>query len=141
MKTCTIPVFMPMHKVMLATVLALTLIGCGSNRPLSVTAIQLGRSVNSDNTVSHFTTTFAPDDSIHLAVLTGGAGSGTIRVRWKYGDRVIDEPKKQVSYQMTAATEFRLQSPGGFPAGDYTAEVFVNDQSVGTRPFRVELSR
>lgn len=135
------PVFMPTHKVMLAAVLAFTLIGCGSNRTLSVTNIQLGRSVNSDNTVSGFTTTFAPDDSIHLAVLTGGAGSGTIRVRWKYGDRVIDEPKKQVSYHMAASTEFRLQSPGGFPPGDYTAEVFVNDQPAGTRPFRVEIPR
>jgi hypothetical protein len=132
---------MSTHKVMLAAALAFTLIGCGSNRTLSVTNIQLGRSVNSDNTVSGFTTTFAPDDSIHLAVLTGAAGSGTIRVRWKYGERVIDEPKKQVSYSMPAATEFRLQSPGGFPAGDYTAEIFVNDQPVGTRPFRVEISR
>ena len=128
-------------KVILTAVFTLTLIGCGSNRTLAVTAIQLGRSVNSDNTVSGFTSTFAPDDSIHLAVLTGGAGSATIRVRWKYGDRVIDEPKKQVSYSMAASTEFRLQSPGGFPAGDYTAEIFVNDQSVGIRPFHVEMPR
>ena len=103
-----------------------------------MTAIQLGRSVNSDRTVSGFTTTFYPDDSIYLAVLTGGAGSATIRVRWKYGERVIDEPKKQVSYSQAAATEFQLLSPGGFPRGDYTAEVFVDDQLVGTRPFRVE---
>jgi hypothetical protein len=125
----------------LTAAFALTVIACGSNRTLSVTSIQLGRSVNSDNTVSGFTTTFAPDDSIHLAVLTGGAGSATIRVRWKYGERVIDEPKKQVSYHQAAATEFRLQSPGGFPAGDYTAEVFVNDQPAGTRSFRVETPR
>ena len=113
-------------------------VGCGSKQPLQMTAIQLGRSVNSDRTVSGFTTTFYPDDSIYLAVLTGGAGSATIRVRWKYGERVIDEPKKQVSYSQAAATEFQLLSPGGFPRGDYTAEVFVNDQLVGTRPFRVE---
>jgi hypothetical protein len=132
---------MPTHKVTLAAALALTVIGCGSNRTLAVTAIQLGRSVNSDNSVSGFTTTFAPDDSIHLAVLTGGAGSATIRVRWKYGERVIDEPKKEVSYTMAAATEFRLQSPGGFPFGEYTAEVFVNDQPVATRTFHVEVPR
>ena len=132
---------MRIREIILAALFASSLIGCGSNRTLSVTSIQLGRSVNSDGTVSGFTSTFAPDDSIHLAVLTGGAGSGTIRVRWKYGDRVIDEPKKQVSYYQAAATEFRLQSPGGFPAGDYTAEIFVNDQPAGTRPFRVEISR
>jgi len=115
------------------------LIGCGSRHALQVTTIQLGRSVNSDHTVGGFTTTFAPDDTIYLAVLTGGAGSGTIRVRWKYGERVIDEPKKEVSYQQAAATDFRLLSPGGFPRGDYTAEVFVDDQPAGTRAFRVEL--
>jgi hypothetical protein len=131
--------FMSTHKLILTSVFVLTLIGCGSNRTLPVTAIQLGRSLNSDSTVSGFTTTFKPDDTIYLSVLTGGSGSGTIRVRWKYGDRVIDEPKKQVSYHMAAATDFRLQSPGGFPAGDYTAEVFVNDQSVGTRAFRVDV--
>jgi hypothetical protein len=121
--------------------LVVCLIGCGSGRTLSATSIQLGRTLNSDRTVSGFTTTFAPDDTVYLSVLTGGAGSGTIRVRWKYGDRVIDEPKKQVSYSQAAATEFRLQSPGGFPRGDYTAEVFVNDQPFGTRTFRVEASR
>ena len=113
-------------------------IGCGSRQPLQVTTIQLGRSVNSDHTVGGFTTTFAPDDTIYLAVLTGGAGSGEIRVRWKYGERVIDEPKKQVSYNQAAATDFRLLSPGGFPRGDYTAEVFVDDQPAGTRAFHVE---
>lgn len=113
-------------------------LGCGSKQPLQMTAIQLGRSMNSDRTVGGFTTTFFPDDTIYLSVLTGGPGSATIRVRWKYGERVIDEPKKQVSYSEAAATDFRLLSPGGFPRGDYTAEVFVNDQLVGTRPFRVE---
>jgi hypothetical protein len=124
--------------VILPAILFLCLIGCGSNQPLQKTAIQLGRTVNSDHTVGGFTTTFTPDDSIYLAVLTGGAGSGTIRVRWKYGEHVIDEPKKQVSYNQAAATDFRLQSPGGFPRGDYTAEVFIDDQPVGTRPFHVE---
>jgi hypothetical protein len=124
-----------------ALLFLLSLIGCGSGRTLTVTSIQLGRTLNSDKTVGGFTTTFAPDDTVYLSVLTGAAGSGTIRVRWKYGDRVIDEPKKQVSYNMAAATDFRLQSPGGFPRGDYTAEVFVNDQPAGTRDFHVEIAR
>jgi hypothetical protein len=129
------------HRLIPIFVFVLSLIGCGSNRTLAVTAIQLGRTQNSDSTVSGFTTAFKPDDSIYLAVLTGGAGTATIRVRWKYGERVIDEPRKQVSYQMAAATSFRLQSPGGFPPGDYTAEVFVNDQPAGTREFKVETPR
>jgi hypothetical protein len=122
----------------LPTLLLACLTGCGSKQPLQVTTIQLGRSVNSDHTVGNFTTTFSPDDSVYLSVLTGAAGTATIRVRWKYGERVIDEPTKQVSYSQAAATDFRLQSPGGFPRGEYTADVFVNDQPAGTRTFRVD---
>jgi len=122
----------------LSTILIACLAGCGSKQPLQVTTIQLGRTVNSDHTVGSFTSTFAPDDSVYLSVLTGAAGKATIRVRWKYGERVIDEPTKQVSYSQAAATDFRLQSPGGFPRGDYTAEVFVNDQPAGSRTFRVD---
>ena len=132
---------MPKLNVLLPAVLLVCLVGCGSNRRLQVTAIQLGRSLNSDKTVGGFTTVFAPDDSIFLSVLTGGAGSGTIGVKWTYGGRVIDEPKKQVSYSQAAATDFPLQSAGGFPIGEYTAEIFLDGQSIGTRTFHVERPR
>jgi hypothetical protein len=54
-----------------------------------------------------------------------------------YGGRVVGEPKKQVSYRDEAATEFHLQSAGGFPVGDYTVEAFLDGKSVGTKTFRV----
>jgi hypothetical protein len=111
---------------------------CGTGETLRVTTIQLGRSVNADGTVANHTTTFAADDTIYISVLTTGVGSGTIRVRWVYSGRSIGEPTKEVSYRDDAATEFHLQSATGFPPGDYTAEVFLDDQSVGTRAFRVE---
>ena len=62
-------------------------------------------------------------------------------MRWTYAGRVVDEPKKQVSYRDVAVTEFQLQSPGQLPQGEYSAEVFFDGQSVGTRPFRVEEKR
>ena len=134
---------MPMFKFTVglpATILLICLIGCGSGQ-LKVSAIQLGRSLNPDSTVATFTTRFAPTDSVYLSVLTSGAGSATISVRWTFLGRVIDEPKKQVSQTTAAVTDFRLQSPTGFPEGDYTAEVFLGGQSVGTRTFRVENPR
>jgi hypothetical protein len=112
--------------------------GCGSHESLRVTSLQLGRSVNPDSTVSSFTTRFVPGETVYLAVGTSGAGSGTIGVRWMYEGRVIDEPKKQVEYRIPATTEFHLQSATGFPPGGYTAEVFLDGQSAGVRPFRVE---
>src|SRR5687768_4655063 len=122
-----------------ALVLSACLAGCGSG--LRVTTIQLGRAVNADATVAGHTTRFAPNDTVYVSVHTAGVGSGTIGVRWKYGDRVLGEPTKQVSYRDVAATEFHLQSAAGFPPGDYTVEAFLDGQSVGIRPFQVHTQR
>ena len=117
--------------------LAILLAGCGSGPPLAVSSVQLGRSLNADGTVGGFSTTFAPNETVYVAVLTSGAGDATFSVRWIYAGRVLDEPKKQVSLKDTAATEFHLQSATGFPPGDYTVEVIMNGQPVGTRQFTV----
>jgi hypothetical protein len=122
-------------RVFAIVTLPVWLAGCGAGQPLHVASIQLGRSVNADHTVS------TPDETVYLSVLTSGVGSGTIAVRWTYAGRVIDEPKKEVSYRIDAATEFRLQSPAGFPIGDYMAEVLLNGQSAGTRTFSVQKQR
>ena len=113
--------------------------GCSSH--LRVTDIQLGRSVNADSSIANPTASFTPHDTIYLSVSTAGVGSGTISVRWKYEDRVVDEPKRKVSYRDLAATDFSLKSVAGFPPGEYTAEVFLDDQPVGTKTFRVAAGR
>ena len=127
----------PVSAILLCALIA----SCGSGQPLRVTTIQLGSGLNEDHTVSTFTTTFMPDDTIYLSVHTSGVGNGTISVRWTYAGRVIDEPKKEVSYRIDAATDFRLLSPAGFPPGDYAAEVLLNGQSAGTRTFSVQKQR
>jgi len=124
-----------------AMLLCTCVAACGSSRQLQITAIQLGRALNPDRSVSEFTTVFEPKDTVYLSVLTVGGGSGTISVRWTYGGTVVGEPKKRVEDRDVAATEFLLQNAGGFPAGQYSAEIFLDGQSVGTRPFRVQASR
>lgn len=126
---------------LLAGVLLACVAACGLGENLSVTSLQLGRSVNADGTVANHTTVFGPDDTVHLSVLTSGVGSGTMSVRWVYRGRVLDEPKRQVSYRDVAATQFTLRSGGTFPLGDYSAEVFLDGKPVGSREFRVELPR
>ena len=111
---------------------------CGSGEPLKVTSIQLGRSLNADNTVAGHTTTFDTDDTIYVSVATSGNGSGTIGVRWKYAARVLGEPKKQVTSRDAAVTEFHLQSSDGLWPGDYTVDVFLDGQPAGSRTFRVQ---
>ena len=127
----------------LIAVLVLALIGttgCGKET-LRVADIQIGRSLNADNSVREHATTFTPKDSVYLSVLTAGRGTATLSVRWTLGTRVLDEPKKQVSYSDAAATDFGLKTGWGFPVGQYTAEVFIDGQPAGSRKFRVEAPR
>ena len=123
----------------LVLITASTLTGaCGPDEPLKVDTIQLGRSLNPDNSVAAHTTTFQPNETVYVAILTSAPGAGTVGVRWIYQGRVIDEPQRQVSYRDAAATEFHLVNSGGFPPGAYSVEVFIDGKPVGSRNFRVD---
>jgi hypothetical protein len=112
--------------------------GCGTEVPLQVDTIQLGRALSSDHRIGQHTIVFRPDDTIYVSVLTTDTGSGTVGVRWMYGDRLISEPSKDVSYKGAAATEFHIQNSGGFPEGKYSVEAFLDGRPVGRRAFTVE---
>lgn len=111
---------------------------CGPNEPLKVSAVQTGKSLNSDNSIAVHAATFRPKDTMYVAVLTGARGAGTITVRWKLGSQVLHELTREVSYNDQAATDFRFQAADGFPAGTYTIEVLLDGQSVNTTTVRVE---
>jgi hypothetical protein len=119
-------------------ILAACAAACGSSRPLQITAIQLGRSLNADHSVSEFTTVFAPRDTIHLSVLTSGGGTGTIGVRWTYRGTLVGESEQRVARQDFAATNFPMRSAAGFPPGDYNVEIFLDGKPAGTREFKVQ---
>ena len=118
--------------------LALTTLTACNNDPLKVTAIQLGKSLNSDNSVGNHATTFKPSDTVYASVLTGASGSGTIETKWYYGSSKVSEMKKEVSYHGEAATEFRFHNSAGLPPGPYKVEVFLDGHPAGDRTFRVE---
>lgn len=126
------------HRMLIAAEAAVALATCGPTEPLQVGTIQLGRSLNPDNSVAEHATTFRRNDTVYAAVLTTAAGKGTIKVRWTYGGQVIDEPQKDVSYREAASTSFNLVNSGGFPPGNYAVEVFVNGTSAGSRNFNVQ---
>lgn len=109
-----------------------------SRGPLTVSNIQLGSALNSDKSVATHVTRFRPDQTVYVAVLTEGSGSGDIGARWMFGGRVISEETKHVSYTQSAATEFHINYAGGFPPGEYRVELLVDGMSAGTRDFRVE---
>ncbi len=118
--------------------LALFVAAACADAPLTVSTIQLGRQLSADNRIGQHTTVFKPDDTIYVSVLTDATGAGTIGVKWMYGDRVISEPSRQVSYKGAAATEFHIQNSGGFPDGSYSVEAFLDGESVGKRTFTVQ---
>jgi hypothetical protein len=115
----------------------LTAAAC-TQEPLKLNTVQLGRGLNLDRTVSGFTTRFKPTDTIYAAVLTDGAGSGKVKVRWLYAGRLVSEPDREVTYQGPASTEFHMQNTNGFPPGEYSVELFLDGKAVGSRSFRVE---
>lgn len=110
--------------------------GCADD-PLTLTNIQVGRSLNADRSIASITTLFKPSETIYVSVQTTGSAPGTIGVKWMYQGRLIDEPVKQVDYSGPASTEFHMQNSGGFPEGDYSVDIFINGEKVGTRAFKV----
>lgn len=127
-------------RVMASVVVALVVIvtaACNSG-PLKVTTVQLGKTLNSDNSVGTHTTTFKPSDTVFASVLTPASGSGTIETKWYYASSKVSEMKKEVSYHGEAATEFRFHNSAGLPIGPYRVEVFLDGQPVGERTFKVE---
>jgi hypothetical protein len=125
-------------KLLTGLVAVAVLVACRPSGPLQVAAIQTGKSRNSDNTVGNHSTRFKPDDTMVVAVLTKGAGSGKIGVRWTYAGRLVSEESRSVSFRDGGATEFHIQNSSGFPPGDYAVEVLIDDKPVATRPLKVE---
>lgn len=124
--------------LLIRTTLAVTamVLGIACSGPLTLTNIQIGRSLNQDRSVASITTLFKPNETVYVSVQTG-AGKGTISVKWKFGDRVIDEPSKQVDANGPTSTDFHLTNSGGFPPGDYSVDIFIDGVQVGTRAFKV----
>lgn len=111
---------------------------CGPSEPLKATTVQVGKSLNSDDSINAFATTFKPHDTIYAAVISTDPGKGTVGVRWVYAGQTVTQESREVSYNREGATAFHLQPPSaGFPVGDYRAEFTVNGEPAGMREFRV----
>src|SRR4029078_999805 len=134
---CLLMRFARVFAVTAIAVLSLAAASCNT-APLQVTTVQLGKTLNPDNSVGTFTTSFKPRDTVYLSVLTGASGAGTLETKWYYGSTLVSEMKKDVSYRGAAATEFRFHNTAGFPAGSYRVEVFLNAKPAGERTFKIE---
>jgi hypothetical protein len=113
-------------------------VACGPSGPLQVVTVQIGRTLNSDDSVGNISSTFKPTDTVYAAVLFEAAGTGSATVRWRYNGQTVSEETKDVRLTREGAASFHLQPPSaGFPEGDYRAEFEVDGQNAGFREFRV----
>jgi hypothetical protein len=112
--------------------------------PAGVTAgtINLGKSIDADKKVASPMETFAKGDTIYVTVDTTGTGPATLKAKWTYTKggqtTVVKEDSQTISATGPATTEFHVSKPGGWPAGDYQVELWVDDKSVGTKTFTVK---
>jgi hypothetical protein len=130
---------LPGLRLLVATCVLAGAAACGPSEPLKVTTIQLGKSLNSDDSVASHTTTFGPKDTVYASLINDAAGAGTVSARWVYGGQTVSQETKKVSHNREGATEFHLLSPSvGFPAGEYRVEFQVDGHNAGAREFRVD---
>jgi hypothetical protein len=107
---------------------------------VKVTDVSLGRALGGDKSISDSTDKFRTNDTIYASVTTdGSAPSATLRARWTFEDgQTVDESTRTIAPSSRERTEFHISKPNGWPAGKYKIEVFLNDQSAGTKTFEVQ---
>jgi hypothetical protein len=113
--------------------------GTTGSTAVRVTDVTLGRSVGGDKAITDRTDTFRPNDTIYASVATdGSANTTTLRARWTFEDgQVVDESARTIAPNNRERTEFHISKPGGWPAGKYKLEVFLDNQSVETKNFEI----
>jgi hypothetical protein len=140
MRTRLVPYF----SLLIAATIAAT--ACGPKRAssagaVSVTEIDLGRSLKPDLTIDEKADDFRPVDVIYLSVETKGSGPVTLGTRWTYQDnQVVNETSRTISPNgnQPARTEFHISKPEGLPAGKYHVVVILNGTSAGEKDFEVK---
>ena len=104
-----------------------------------VTDVSVGRAIGGDKAITDVTDTFKPGDTIYASVATDGAAqSATVRAKWTFEDgQVVNDSTRTIAPNKPERTEFHISKPDGWPAGKYKVEVFLDNQSAGTKDFAV----
>ena len=107
---------------------------------VSVTAVDLGRSIGGDNRITEKMDTFTPKDAIYTTVITSGASpSAVLKATWTFQDgQVVDTTERTIAPTGETATEFHITKPDGFPIGKYTLDVYLDGNKVQTKTFEVK---
>jgi hypothetical protein len=134
--------------VVLGPVLVLGVAACSRKAPetpapapavLTVTAVDLGRSIGGDKRVTEKVDHFAPNDVIYASVLTSGTSANAVlKATWTFGDgQLVNESEQAIAPTGDAATEFHIAKPDGWPTGKYKVVVSLNGSPTQSREFEV----
>jgi hypothetical protein len=103
--------------------------------------IAVGKAIGPDKKVTTPTESFAKGDTFYASVDTVGSGMATLKAKWTYhkGGQVaiVNEESQMINPSGPATTEFHVSKPGGWPAGEYQVELFLDDKSLGVRMINV----
>ena len=110
---------------------------------LSVTDVQLGTAVDADNRISAPVASFAPTDTIIVAITLRNAATpatnGTVTANWFGADgKSFNEESQQRDFGGDSTVNFRVAEPKGFKPGNYRIEVSLNGSVVETREFAIK---
>jgi hypothetical protein len=109
--------------------------------PLSVTDVQVGKSIGSDKKVTSPGTSFGVRDTVYASVTTNGASSGgKLTAKWTYnGPTVINESSQTVnSTGGESVTEFHITKRTAWPKGSYRVEVSLDGAPARTVDFEIK---
>jgi hypothetical protein len=112
----------------------------GTDAGIRVSQVDIGRSLTADKAINDKTDSFKPTETIYASIATEGAAqAAALKARWTYQDgQAVDESTQTIAPTGQARTEFHISKPGGWPAGKYKLEVFLNGAPVSTKDFQVE---
>ncbi len=101
--------------------------------------IEIGRSLNPDDSMRDATRLFLPTNVPHVSILLAGTGpQANVAVRWTREDGVVlERMSRAVALSGRAAAGFKLEQRDGWPLGKYVVEVLVNGVPAGTKEFEV----
>jgi hypothetical protein len=106
---------------------------------VSVTDVDLGRSIKADLSIGDETGGFRATDVVYASVGTTGSGAATLIARWMFeGNQLVTETSQAIAPTGPARTEFHLSKPGGLPPGRYRLDVMLNSKPAATKGFEVK---
>jgi hypothetical protein len=110
--------------------------------PVSVKQVVVASQIGADKKAVAPATSFSPADTLYAVIETIGSGPASVKAVWTFhkGDKVVqvNETVQDLTLAGPATSEFHISKPGGWPAGDYQVEVFLNGVSVGAQKFAVK---